>query len=79
MLSIGELSEKLIIENIKIFNIRDKLHKKGIDNKEYADLYSKMMSLNDNKSVLSKLLDEKVERVLLKKEKNRILNTIKTY
>lgn len=79
MLSIGELTEKLIIENIKIFNLRQKLHDSTLSDIQYVEINEKMMLLNDNKSILSKALDEKLERVILKKEKNRILNTIKTY
>ena len=79
MYSIADLIDKLVIENIKIFSIRDKLHKTDLNDKEYVHLNDKMMTLNDNRSTISKLLDNKIENVTSGKEKNVILNTIKTY
>lgn len=79
MYSIGDIIDKLIIENIKIFNIREKLHSTKLNDKIYTELTNTMMILNDNKTTLSNLLDTKVERVISKKEKNRILKTIKTF
>jgi hypothetical protein len=79
MLSIGELIEKVVIENIKIFNLRQVLHDKKLTKQEYVDINDKMMTLNDNKSVITKELDRKLDAVIGKKEKNRILKTIKTY
>ena len=34
MYSIGDLVDKLVIENIKIFNIRQKLHDKNLNDQE---------------------------------------------
>jgi hypothetical protein len=79
MLSIGELVEKIVIENIKIFNIREKLHTENLSDEEYVKLNEKMMVLNDNKSIISNILNDKIENVVNKKEKNQILKTIKTY
>lgn len=79
MYSIGDIIDKLIIENIKIFNIREKLHSTKLNDNLYTELTNTMMILNDNKTTLSNLLDTKVERVISKKEKNRILKIIKTF
>jgi hypothetical protein len=43
MYSIGDLVDKLIIENIKIFSIRDKLHEKGLSDKEVVELNEKRL------------------------------------
>jgi hypothetical protein len=79
MYSIGDIIDKLVIENIKIFNIRERLHSENLDDATYANLSGKMMVLNDNKTTLSNLLDTKVEKVVNREEKNRILETIKTF
>jgi len=79
MYSIGDIIDKLVIENIKIFNIREKLHSTTIEDTEYVELNQKMMLLNDNKTEISKILDDKVDKVVSKEEKNRIIKTIKTY
>jgi hypothetical protein len=79
MYSIGDLVDKLVIENIKLFSIRDKLHGKNLNDKEYVELNEKMMTLNENRGIISKILDEKVENVVSGKEKNTVLKTIKTY
>ena len=79
MYSIGALVDKLIIENIKIFSLRDKLHSEELSDEEHVELNNKMMILNENRGTIANLLDEKVENVVAKKEKNRILKPIKTY
>mgnify|MGYP003128983783 FL=1 len=79
MYSIGDLIDKLVIENIKIFSIRDRLHGEELGDKEYVDLNTKMMVLNENRNIVSTLLDEKIERVVSGKEKNCIFKNIKTY
>jgi len=79
MYSIGDLVDKLVIENIKIFSIRDRLHEENLADKEYVLLNNKMMTLNENRSIISSLLDQKVERVVDGKEKNSIFKNIKTY
>ena len=38
-----------------------------------------MIVLNENRGIISDLLDDKVERVVNKKEKNVILKKLKTY
>ena len=79
MYSIGELVDKLSVENLKIFRVREQLHSEKLSDEEYVVLNNKMNILNQNRSILSNLLDEKVEKVIAKKEKNSILKMIKTY
>jgi len=78
LLSIGELLDKLIIENIKIFNLRDQLHK-AENNEDVGLLNEKMMSLVSNRSAIIAFLDQKIENVANKNDINRHLKTIKTF
>ena len=78
LLSIGDLIDKLIIENIKIFNLREKLHGSQ-DSEEKVKLSLKMMILNENRSILSKAVDEKIENVINGGEENKLLKIFKTY
>jgi hypothetical protein len=77
--SIGDLVDKLVIENIKIFNIRQKLREKDLNDEEYVELNNKMIALNENRSVLGDMLDTKVERVVTGQEKNVLVKNVKTY
>tara|TARA_Y100000361_G_C10984532_1_gene250855 strand:+ start:231 stop:503 length:273 start_codon:yes stop_codon:yes gene_type:complete len=79
MYSIGDLIDKLVIENIKIFNLREKIHEPDLSDEVAVNLNNKMIVLNENRGTISDLLDEKVERVVSKKEKNVILKKLKTY
>ena len=79
MLSIGDLIDKLIIENVKIFTLREKLHTEKLSDEEYTQLYDKIMVLNENRGIICNHLDEKVNNVVSGKEKNVILKKIKTY
>ena len=79
MYSIGDLVDKLVIENIKIFNIRQKLHDKELNDQEYVELNNKMIALNENRSIVAGLLDTKIEKVVSGEEKNVLLKNIKTY
>jgi|TARA_Y100000296_G_C5175476_1_gene259796 hypothetical protein len=79
MYSIGDLVDKLVIENLKIFTVRDLLHSEELSDKEYVELNNKMNILNQNRSILANLLDDKVEKVVSKKEKNVLLKIVKTY
>lgn len=79
MNSIGDLIDKLVIENIKIFTIREKLHSKDTTEEDYVTLTNNMMILNENRGVISNYLDEKIERVVNGQEKNLVLKKIKTY
>ena len=71
--------DKLSVENLKIFRVREQLHSDNLSDEEYVSLNNKMNILNQNRSVLSNLLDEKVEKVITGKEKNSILKMVKTY
>lgn len=79
MYSIGDLVDKLVIENIKIFNLREKVHESDLSDEVAVNLNNKMIILNENRGIISDLLDDKVERVVDKKEKNVILKKLKTY
>jgi 3-dehydroquinate dehydratase len=79
MLSIGDLIDKLVIENIKIFTLREKLHEKNISDEDYIQLNDKMITLNENRGIISNFLDEKVNNVVNGVEKNVLLKKIKTY
>ena len=79
MNSIGDLIDKLVIENIKIFTVREKLHNKDISEVEYVKLTTNMITLNENRGVISNYLDEKIDKVVSGVEKNLVLKKIKTY
>ena len=79
MLSIGDLVDKLVIENIKIFTLREKLHAEKLTDEEYVKLNDKMISLNENRGIICNYLDEKISNVISGKEKNVVLKKIKTY
>lgn len=78
MLSIGDLIDKLVIEDIKIFNIRENLHG-DISDEEKVHLNNAMITLNENRGIIANALDEKVTNVVSGKEKNVLLKKIKTY
>ena len=46
MNSIGDLIDKLIIENIKLFSIRDKIHNEELTDEEKTNLFETMWILN---------------------------------
>jgi len=79
MYSIGDLVDKLVIENIKIFNIREKLHNEDLSDEEKVNLNNTMIVLNENRGTICDYLDNKVSRVVSGKEENTILKKIKTY
>ena len=79
MNSIGDLIDKLVIENIKIFTVREKLHSDGISDEEYVNLTNNMIILNENRGIISNYLDKKIELVTSGKEENLVLKKIKTY
>ena len=78
MLSIGDMIDKLVIENIKIFTLRDKIHD-STDEEEIVKLTEKMMVCNENRGIISNYLDDKVNNVVDGKEANVVLKKIKTY
>jgi hypothetical protein len=80
LLSIGEIVDKLIIENIKVATLKERLNKSGLveSDEEYVLMYQKMMALNTNRATITKALEEKIQRVA-SGEKNSVINQIKTY
>ena len=79
MYSIGDMVDKLIIETIKTFNTREKLQSEGLIDKEYVELNNMMMIFHGNTTILCKMLNDKIEKVVKGEEKNRILKIIKTF
>ena len=79
MLSIADLIEKLIIENIKIFHLREKLHDKNTDDESYVLSENKMNLLNENRGIIMDFLNEKVHNVVVNNEQNSFLRNVKTY
>ena len=79
MYSIGDLIDKLVIENIKIFTIRERLHDESISDEENIHLTNNMITVNENRCIISDHLDEKITNVTEGKESNQTLKKIKTY
>ena len=79
MLSIADLIDKLVIENIKIFHLRENLHDKNTDDESYVEAENKMNLLNENRGIIMDFLDEKVHGVVVDNEKNSYLRNVKTY
>jgi hypothetical protein len=78
MLSIGDMIDKLVIENIKIFTLRDKIHD-STDEEEIVKLTEKMMVCNENRGIIANHLDDKINNVVDGREANVVLKKIKTY
>lgn len=76
--SIGELIDKLVIENIKIFRLREQLHTSILNEKEYTEINNKMMHLVENRSIITSFLNEKINDVS-KGLPNLYLKDIRTY
>ncbi len=83
MYSIGDLVDKLIIENMKLFSLRDKLMELETDDKknseEYVKIYHKIMLLNENRATVCNALDDKINKVTTGQERNVFLKKIRTY
>ena len=79
MFSIGDLVDKLVIENIKIYNLREKLLTKNPSDKKYVDIYTKMMVMVENRAIISNSLDDKINKVVNDEEENIFLKRIRTY
>lgn len=77
MYSIGELIDKLVVENLKLYFIREQLNK-SIDHEEIAIFNEKMSALNSNRNKLIELIDEKIDKVVSGSEKNVILTKVRT-
>lgn len=78
MYSIGELIDKLVIENIKIFRIRETLHKQNTKDELYVENENKMNIINQNRGTVIKFLDKKIEDVI-NGEPNSYFIDVKTY
>ena len=78
MLSIAELIDKLIIENMKIFSLREKIHS-DVSDEEYVECENKMNILNENRGIIIDFINDKIDRVLSGDESNQSLRNIKTY
>lgn len=70
--------DKLVIENIKIFTLRDKIHD-STDEEEIVKLTEKMMVCNENRGIIANYLDDKINNVVDGREVNVVLKKIKTY
>tara|TARA_R110000744_G_scaffold54414_13_gene115521 strand:+ start:386 stop:664 length:279 start_codon:yes stop_codon:yes gene_type:complete len=79
MLSVAELIDKLVIENMKIFNMRESIHNPDISDEEYVECENKMNILNENRGIIMDFLNIKIDKVLSGEEKNQALRNIKTY
>jgi hypothetical protein len=79
MLSIGDFVDKLCIESIKIFNIREKIHDPNTPDEEKISLTETMITLNENRGIIMNYLDDKINNVVNNGEPNVVLKKIKTY
>jgi hypothetical protein len=79
MLSIGDMVDKLCIESIKIFNIREKIHDQKTTDEEKITLTETMIALNENRGIIMNYLDDKINNVINNGEPNVVLKKIKTY
>ena len=79
MLSIADLIDKLVIENIKIFHLRENLHHNDTDDEAYVEAENKMNLLNENRGIIMDFLDDKVHGVVVDNERNSYLKNVKTY
>ena len=79
MVSVAELIDKLIIENMKIFNMREKIHSPDISDAEYVECENVMNILNENRGTIIDFLNIKIDKVLSGEEKNQALRNVKTY
>ena len=79
MYSIAELVDKLIIENIKIFRLRESLHNEKLNDEDFVLNENKMNVINENRGVIINFLNEKIENVINKTDKNSYFSDVKTY
>ena len=79
MYSIAELVDKLIIENIKIFRLRESLHNEKLNDEDFVLNENKMNVINENRGVIINFLNKKIENVIDKIDKNSYFNDVKTY
>ena len=79
MYSIAELVDKLIIENIKIFRLRESLHTNKLIDEDFVLNENKMNIINENRGTIINFLNKKIEDVINKDDKNSHFNDVKTY
>ena len=79
MLSIGDIVDKLCIENLKVFSLREKLYAPGLSDEDRVVINNTMIALNENRGLIQNALDEKVRRVVSGEEPNVCIKKIKTY
>ena len=79
MYSIAELVDKLIIENIKIFRLRESLHNEKLNDEDFVLNENKMNVINENRGVIINFLNKKIENVIDKTDKNSYFSDVKTY
>ena len=79
MYSIAELVDKLIIENIKIFRLRESLHNEKLNDEDFVLNENKMNVINENRCVIINFLNKKIENVIDTTDKNSYFNDVKTY
>ncbi len=79
LLSIAEIIDKLVIENIKIFTTREKLHSPEISDEEFVYCENKMNILNENRGNIIQFLDQKIQDVVNKTDVNTHIKNVKTY
>ena len=79
LMSIAEIVDKLIIENIKIFTTRKKLHCNDTSDGDYVINENKMNILNENRGTVIRFLDEKINSLINKTDAHVHLKNVKTY
>jgi hypothetical protein len=79
MFSLADAIDKLVIENIKIFTIRERLLTGNLSDEEYVRLFDKMTRLNENRGKLCNLVDKKAKDIYNKVDTNEFIEKIKTY
>jgi len=77
MYSIGELIDKLVLENIKVFRLRETLHNNPINDEDFVANENKMNIINENRGTVIRFLNEKIETVI-NGEQNSFLRDVKT-
>jgi hypothetical protein len=79
MYSVGELIDKLIIENIKIYRLRENLHKDGVSDEKYVESENKMNLVNENRGTVINFLNNKINDVISGEDQNSYFKDVKTY
>ncbi len=79
MISIGDWIDKLVVENMKLFTVRDKLNTVKKNSHAYTVLYDTMMKMTDNRAKIMNALDKKVADVISGREPNIFIERIRTY